>query len=471
MNENTSPNMTLTKAVIGAFLPLAILILMTVLGASLNVALLVTVFAVYVLGLILGFKPKALDDALIDGVSQFIGATIVMMLVGVLIALWMASGTVPSMIYFGLKAISPVIFLPLAFLLSAVTAVATGTSWGTAGTIGIALIGMSSSLGIPVAITAGAIISGAIFGDKMSPLSDCCLLASAASNTNVFDLITCMFYTTVPSAVIALVAFAVIGFGYQGTLDYTAINVLLDGMKGNFNISILELLPPVLVIIMSIKRFSTYTVFGTGIIFSAVWAIFRQGIDLTSLMGYVASGYVADTGIESLDSLLSRGGIASMMEMVGVVILAGILCGLLKEMNVFNILVNCMGQKFQSPRPLVCITVITTFVVALATANQYTPMALSAIAFQEAFDKADLHPSVLGRTIEDVGVVMPAIIPWGLAAIFFASTLGVPALDFAPYAFFCWLCPVVALVNGALGIGLLHKKDRVGYHPFRRRTS
>ncbi|KAF5035365.1 Na(+)/H(+) antiporter NhaC [anaerobic digester metagenome] len=220
---------------------------------------------------------------------------------------------------------------------------------------------------------------------------------------------------------------------------------------------------------MSIKRFSTYTVFGTGITFSAIWACLRQKTNVASLMSYIASGYNANTGIESLDNLLSRGGISSMLEMIGVVILAGILCGLFKELKIFSTLVDALGKQLHSPNTLVSITLISSFAVALATGNQYTPIALPAIAFLDAFDKADLHPTVLGRSIEDMGAVLPAIIPWGLAAIFYVSTLGIPALQFAPYAIFCWVSPLVALVNAILGIGLLRKNDPVKYHPFQRR--
>lgn len=467
--EKTPKEMTLKNAVIGFLLPMIVMIPLIIWGVSLTLAIFMAVLTACAYGYVMKFSWTDLEDAMSEGIKSIASASMIMILVGALIGVWMASGSIPAMLYYGLKIINPTFFLPVAFLLSAFVAIVTGTSWGAIGTIGVALIGMSGGLGIPLYFTAGAIISGAQMGDKMSPLSDTTLLASASAEVSVFQHIVSMFYTTVPAAVICLVLYGIIGFQYSGSMDYSQVNVLTDGITSAFRINLLVLVPVVLVLLLSMKQVPAFVTFSIGLIISGIWAWLFQGVQIADSFGYAMNGYVAETGIESLDGLLSRGGISGMLELVSVVLMAGMLSGLLEKMKVLNTIVDALTRKVRSVGGIISATLASSFLLAIITGSQYPPLTIPAVAFKDTFDRLDIHRAVLSRTMEDMGTLLCAILPWGIATAFYSATLGVEPLAYIPFTFLPFLSPIFAIINAWTGIGVFRKADTVKYRPFWRR--
>ena len=321
--KENNVNLTVVKALFGFLLPLVVIIAVVLSGNDIGIALLLGLFVLVAYGLIIGFKWQFIQDALVEGGKSVLVAVIIMIFVGITIGVWMISGTVPSLLYYGLKLLSPAVFLPVAFILCGLTSLATGTSWGTAGTMGVALMGVAYGMGMPLPLAAGCIVSGAHIGDKLSPLSDTTLLASASTGTDLFDHIISMLYTTVPASIICLVAYTLMGLKYsKSALDLGQIEVITQGLAKSANINLLMLIPAILVITLAVLRLPSLAVFGIGIVVSMLWAIIFQGATPNDVLGVAVNGFSAQTGIADVDSLLSRGGILSMMSTVYVSILA-----------------------------------------------------------------------------------------------------------------------------------------------------
>ena len=362
---------------------------------------------------------------------------------------------------------SPAVFLPVAFILCGLTSLATGTSWGTAGTMGVALMGVAYGMGMPLPLAAGCIVSGAHIGDKLSPLSDTTLLASASTGTDLFDHIISMLYTTVPASIICLVAYTLMGLKYsKSALDLGQIEVITQGLAKSANINLLMLIPAILVITLAVLRLPSLAVFGIGIVVSMLWAIIFQGATPNDVLGVAVNGFSAQTGIADVDSLLSRGGILSMMSTVYVSILAGMFAGLLHKTRILVVLMNQVKRVIHSVGGLITTVTVACLALMLGGGGQYATMTLPGVAFRESFDEFDVHSGVLSRTMEDTGTLVGSIIPWDVSAIFFASALGVPTLKLLPYALLPLLSPVLAVVQGYLGHGVYRKDDKMKFKPF-----
>ena len=472
MSENTPvkapKEMTLTLGLIGFLVPIGVMIVFILLGVNMTICMLLADVLLCGYGLLLGHKWDTLDDAMCSGVKAVASAAIIMILVGVLVGVFMAAGTIPAMLYYGFKIITPMFFLPVAFLLTCFVALCTGTSWGAVGTIGVVLIGMSTGLNIPLWITAGAIISGAQMGDKMSPLSDTTLLAAASAGTSVFKHVVSMFYTTLPAAVICVVLYFVLGLNNAGDIDKAQIQMLSDGLTSAFNINPLMLVPVIVVLALSVKRVPAFLTFAIGIAVGGVWAMVFQGVNILDVFGYGMSGFVSNTGIESLDSLLSRGGMSGMMEMIIMVLLCGMLSGLLDKLGVLNPIVSAITARVHSVGGIVTATLATAGILAIP-GGQYPPLTVPAFAFKSAYDEMDINRAVLSRSMEDLGTLLVAILPWGAAAAYYSGSLGVSPLDYIPYTFLPMLSPLIAVINAWTGIGVFRTTDEVKYRPFWRR--
>lgn len=460
--------MTLGISILGFALPIGVMIAMILSGVNMTVAMLTAVLILVVFGLVRGFAFEVLDEAMSEGIKSIASAAVIMALVGALVGTFMAAGTIPAMLFYGFKIIHPAVFLPVAFILSAFVALCTGTSWGAVGTIGVVLIGMSAGLNIPLWYTAGAIISGAQMGDKMSPLSDTTLLAAASAGTTVFKHVVSMFYTTVPAAVVCIVVYFFLGTNHSGSLAESQLAELSNGLSSGFNLNVLVLIPLILVLVLSVKQVPAFLSFSIGIVTAIVCAMLFQGLSLNEVLGYAMNGYVATTGVESLDGLLSRGGISSMMEMVGMVLMAGMLSGLLKEMKVMEPMVDAITSRVHSVSGIVTATLATAGILAIPGA-QYPPLTIPAFAFKSTYDKMDINRAVLSRSMEDLGTLLCAVLPYGISAGFYSSTLGVSPMQYIPFTFLPILSPIIALVNAWLGIGIFRINDEIKYRPLWRR--
>ena len=461
--------LTVKRALFGFIGPIVLLVFLIAIGAEVTIAALASLFLMIVFCLYMGYSWSALDSAMAEGVKQIATAAMIMLLVGCLVAVWMSSGTIPTLLYFGMKIITPKLFLPICFILPAFMSVCTGTSWGSISTIGVVLCGMSAGLGIPVGLSAGAVISGAFFGDKMSPLSDTTLLASSSAEVPLFDHIRSMWYTTVPGTIICLIVYTILGFRASGNIDVEAVSELSNGIATSFNINLIHILPVILVLVLSVKQVPAFLTFGIGILSGIIWSMIFQGHGFVENLGFIMSGFHTDSGVAAVDSLVNRGGFSSMLSLVGILLVLGMLSGLFTESGVLNVLVSNLSKRLNTPSTIMFGVWLSSLIICLI-GGQYPAIAITAVAFKDVCDDMDINRAVLSRTLEDVGTMVAAIVPWSAWVMGYGVVLGgITVMDFIPFTFLPMLCPILALIFNFTGIGLLHKDDEVKYRPFWRR--
>lgn len=462
--------LTFKQALAGFLLPLAAVIALVVTGTNIVIALFSAVVVESIYCLAMGFKWSNIDEAMMKGGSGMLGAVLIMILVGIMVATWMASGTIPTLLYYGMKIINPAIFLPVTFLLCMLTALATGTSWGAAGTMGIALLGVAQGIGIPLPLVVGCIISGALIGDKMSPLSDSVLLAAASSGTSIFELIPCMFYTTVPLGIVCLIFYGAMGMRWaNASLDLEAVYAITDGLNSGFRIHLLMLLPMLIVVVMSMKKCAGFLTFTCGILAGIVLAVLFQGDSIQEVLNYAVNGYVCNSGMESLDSLLSRGGALSMAQIVFASLMAGMFSGTLKYLGILDVLMSKLKLVVKSSTSLVISTVCVGLILMMGGGGQYSALTLPGAAFGEFYKEMDVHSAVLGRTMEDVATMTDPIIPWTVSGIYYSGLFGVSVAAYFPFTIIAFLSPVLAIVNAITGSGIFRCDDKIHYSPLWRR--
>lgn len=409
--------------------------------------LMVSVFSVFVL-LLGGKKWDEVMSSIETAGKLALPPLLILYIIGTLIGTWIASGTVPLIIYWGLKLINPSMFLVTTAIISSVVAIATGSSWSTAGTVGVALMGVGAGLGVNPAMTAGAIISGAYLGDKMSPLSDTTNLAPAVAEGDLFDHIKAMLYTTVPGFIITLIVFFVLGMNYSGEISGSTINNFTVSLQQNFNLNILTLIPPIIIIICAIKKVPSFITLIVATLVAALLAIFLQGETVTSMAGIMNSGYTAETGISEIDSLLSRGGFQSMNWTASLAMLGITLGAILEKNGVLEVLLGQVVKYTASTGGLVTATVLSTVGLNMITASQYTSIVISGRMFISEYKRRDMLPQTLSRTLEDSGTITSPLVPWNTCAVFMAGTLGVSTVQYAPFAILCWVVPIISIVYG-----------------------
>ena len=403
----------------------------------------------------LGWRFEDLEAAAFRMIHQALQATILMAAVGVLIAAWISAGTVPTIIYAGLKVISPQFFLLTTALICAITSTATGSSWTTMGTVGLSMLGVGLGLGIPVGLTAGAIISGSYFGDKMSPLSDSTLLAAAVCKVPVFTHIRHMLYTTGPAMIIACILYTFIGFKYAGSgFDHGDINAILNGFNSIFKISWVTLLPALVVLIMIFKRVSAVFSVLIGAIVGLVIAVLYQGFDIQTVLSSVWMGFEPETNDELMISFLKRGGISSMMSTIALTPFALGLGGMMRETGVLHVILEGLSKGIKSIPRLVFSTMIVSYFSSAISGSMHFSAVITGTLMEDFFQKFNLRPENLSRIIEDCGTLGAALIPWSTNAVFIMGMLGVEYLEYLPYAFLNWIDPLISLFLGITGIAM-----------------
>lgn len=418
-----------------------------------------TMFAVLI-AFKLGFTWNEIEKSMFDGIYQALQAIIILAIIGVLIGTWLVSGVVPSMIYYGLAILKPGIFLVATLIMCSITSIATGTSWGAAGTIGIALMGISQGLGIPAPVAAGAIISGVYFGDKMSPLSDTTNLAPAVSGTDVFTHVKAMLPTTLVAYGIALVAYLIMGFKYaNSSSDLSAIVVIREGIAASFNISPLLLLPPLAVILAMAFKMPAIPGIAIGIIIGAVEGAIFQGVDLGALLTAAYDGYTSTSGIQVIDELLTAGGLINMMYSISLTIIAMMFGGIMEKTSQLEVIVNTLLKRIKSNGGLIATTVLTCIACNATMPEQYISIVLPGRMYHNAYKERGLHPKQLSSTLEGAGTVTSALIPWNTCGAFLYGVLGVTAWEYGRYAVFNYMMPLVVVIFGFLGLFMYKLKD------------
>ena len=388
-------------------------------------------------------------------------AIIILLIVGMLIGTWIISGVVPSMIYWGLNILSPGIFLFATTLICSIVSISTGSSWTTAGTIGIALLGIGSALGIPKEVIAGAIISGAYFGDKMSPLSDTTNLAPAMAGTNLFTHIKHMLYSTIPAYLIALIIYGFIGFKYAGqTIDNSQIAQIQQALAASYNtLSPFLLLIPAAVILMVILKVPAIPGLIIGTLLGGFVAVFFQGASFKEVLEVAQVGYTSHSGMAFVDELLTRGGLNSMLGTVSLMLCALATGGILEKTGMLEALANAILKFAKGTFGLVAATIFTCIGTNLAVADQYLAIVMPGSMYREAFKKQGLCPENLSRALEDSATITSPLIPWNTCGAYMSATLAINSFAFLPFAFFNLLCPLVSLTLAATGFGITKLSD------------
>ena len=413
-----------------------------------------------VIALKIGYKWKAIEESMFDGIRQALQAVVILAIIGVLIGVWILSGVVPSMVYYGLNILTPQIFLVATLLICSVTSLATGTSWGTAGTIGIALMGIASGLGIPAPIAAGAIISGAYFGDKMSPLSDTTNLAPAMAGTDVFTHVKFMLKPTLIAYSIAIVFFGFIGMKFNASsVDLSAIEQMKNGLDASFTISPFLLLPPLVVIFAISRKVPAIPGIFIGIILGAVMGPIFQGVDFGQILDVSYGGFVSETGIDSIDSLLSAGGLMNMMYSISLTILAMMFGGIMEKTGQLEVIVEKLVKGIKTAQGLIILTIATCIGSNMTMPEQYIAIVLPGRMYAKTYKDMGLHPKTLSNALESSGTLLSALIPWNTCGVFLFGVLGVRTLDYLPYAVFNYTMPLVVIGLSFLGVTVAKISD------------
>ncbi|OWZ83214.1 Na+/H+ antiporter NhaC [Natranaerobius trueperi] len=404
-------------------------------------ALVAALFALY-----LGYSWDQIQEGMVDGIKNGLIACLILMIVGMVVGTWILGGTIQTLIYYGLQMLSPSIFLPITFILCALTSLFIGSSFGTIATMGLVLQGVGGGLGVPVGMTVGAIASGAIFGDKLSPLSDSTNLTSAMTGTNLFDHIKSMLWVTAPATVISLILYIILGINQSGkAVDLEEVNMMLGTLQDNFNISFLTLIPPVLVLILSIKKVSAIPTLMISFLAGSLFAVITQDASLNSIINVSANGYVANTGVEYVDELLTHGGINMMMGTVAMILAGTAMGGILERCGVLRVLLNSLLQYVKTPKGLILSTLASSYIMLLASAEMMVSIIVPGRTFQPAYKDMNIHLSVLSRTLESAATLGCIVLPWGVVAVYVQGVLNV-GFEFIPYTFISFLAPIIVII-------------------------
>ena len=466
----------LTLAILIAALAVGIIIF----GVDPHVPMFVGVIAAALMAMHLGYKWDEIEKSMMDGIYKALQSICILIIVGILIGVWINAGVVPAMIYYGLKVLKPAIFFIACVLICSITSLATGTSWGTMGTMGVALMGIGFGLGMNAGMTAGAIISGAYFGDKMSPLSDTTNLAPAMAGTDVMTHVKGMLLPTGITYGITLIVFGILGVMqyHGGDADMSRVTEFSDALNaaagGVFNINPLLLLPPIIVIVAVAMKIPAIPGITLGIIAGAILGlIFQDGnCTLGTIFDYGINGYYFTDEVSAqlaatlseethytMTRLLESGGILGMMFSVSMTIIAMMFGGIMEETHQLEVIVNSIKKLAKGPAGLVGLTEVTCVLSNATMPEQYISIVVPGRMYAEEYKKMGLHPMVLSGALEGAGTVTSALIPWNTCGVYISDTLGVSVATYGPWAIFNWLMPIVNWLCALLGLTL---KDLAG---------
>ena len=422
-------------------------------GGSPHVPLLIGAAIAALIGWRYGYKWEIIEEGAYKGIRMALPAIVIIILVGLIIGAWIGGGIVATMIYYGLKIITPSLFLVTICIICAIVTLAIGSSWSTMGTIGVAGMGIGVSMGIPAAMVAGAVISGAYFGDKMSPLSDTTNLAAGITETPLFTHIKHMVYTTIPGLIIALVVYFIIGRQFAGTaVDIGNINSILSALESNFVISPWLLLVPLAVIVLVAKKVPALPALTIGVLLGWLCYVFIQGGSVADAVNTLHDGFVISSGNEMVDNLFNRGGIESMMYTVSLTIVAMIFGGIMEQVGMLQAIVNQILKVAKSAGSLIAATIVSAFFTNATASEQYISILLPGRMYAKAYRDKKLHSKNLSRALEDGGTVTSPLIPWNTCGVFIVATLGVSTFAYAPYAILNYTVPIISIFMAFFGL-------------------
>lgn len=452
------------------FMIVALIVGYTIFKIRIEPIMVMSAFVAGIVALRLGYTWEEMQKAIIEKISNALPATLILWSVGFLIGSLMFAGTVPMIIYYGVQMINPKFLLVTAFLASAVLSIVTGTSWGAAGTIGVAMMGIAGGLGVSLPATAGAVVAGAFFGDKLSPLSDTTNLAPMAAGSDLYDHIKHMLYTTLPAAGVSLVVYTIVGFTSSGDMvTPELVNTMMSQLDSMFNFNIILLLPIVLVILGSVKKWPTIpTMLGTSIL-TVLLGVIIQGFNVVDGFKSLVDGFsITMTGfngdaIPEVIKLIERGGIVSVTSTTVLIFCAMGFAGIVSVSGMLDVVLDLLLSKVKSTVGIIIATIVSCFTVAFVTGSSYLSILIPGELFKDVYPKKNLHPKNLSRTLEDSGTVIVPLIPWSAAGAYMAATLGVSTLEYLPWAILNYTGIIFAIIFAFTGFGISKidvKKDK-----------
>jgi NhaC family Na+:H+ antiporter len=435
-----------------------------------QVAMIMAAAVAAMIGIKNGHHWADIERGMIETISLSMQSILILLMVGSLIGSWILAGTVPSMIYYGVQLMSPDYFYLSACVVCALLGFSIGSSWTVAGTLGIGLMGIAAALNLSLPISAGAIISGAYFGDKLSPLSETTNLAAAVTSNNLFEHIQHMLWTTVPGFAITLILFFILGIGSGSNVVISEIVALQEAMQQTFTINLFMLIPMILLLVMAVKKLPALSTLICGTVVGCLFAIVFQwdavialandqslapaAAAFKGLFTSMYQGYTSITGNEAMDTLLSKGGMANMLTTIGLVINAMAFGGAMAKTGLLERLVEAALSRVKTAGGLISATVGTCFGTNILAADQYLAVVIPGQMFVKSYEQRELKTINLSRTLEDSGTLTSALVPWNTCGAYMSATLGVSTFLYAPFAFFNILCPIIAIIYGYALIGL-----------------
>jgi len=435
-----------------------------VLKISTQVVFLIAVIASGIIGIVSGFSLQDVEGFFLDGCKSVILAAMILMAVGAVIGSWIVSGIVPTIIFYGLSILTPTTFLIAGFAICCIISFFTGSSYSAISTLGVAFMGIGIGLNINPGITAGMVVSGSVFGDKLSPFSDSTNLAAAVSDCNVFDHVRSMLFTTIPSVIISAVLYSFISMRYRGAeLDMTVINNIKGVLDANFNINPILLVVPIFTIFLAIKKVPPLVALILSAMLGTFAAFIFQGshYEFKTIVNALGSGFNINTDIAEINKLLNRGGMLSMMGATALAFLAVGLGEILQRIGVLEVALNNMNKLIHSQCTLILFTLLTSLIVTILCASQYISIILTGQLMKNAYTEFGVKKTVLSRTLEDGGTIFCYLIPWSTSGVYITGVLGIEVMAYAPYAFFCILCPIVASIYAFTGFAIFKEKEQI----------
>lgn len=407
-------------------------------------------------GLLKRVSFKKLEESMLSGAQAGIGAIYIFLLIGILISSWIISGTIPTLLYMGLSIVSASFFYTIVFVTTAIIGTAIGSSLTTVATIGLAFISIAGAIDASLALTAGAIVSGAFFGDKMSPLSDTTNLAASIVGIDLFEHIKNMAWTTIPAFFISAVLYSVLSPSIQ-TFDAAVITSYKEMLIELDFVHWYSIIPLVVLIACTLFKMPAFLTLTVSSIVALALSPLHMSLSLSSYFSILYGGYVAETGVEIIDSLLTRGGISSMFFTIMLVLLSLSMGGLLFALGIIQALLEKVEKMLLSIGALITGTALTAVSINLLIGEQYLSILLTGNAFKSKYDDLGLHPKSLSRVMEDAGTVINPLVPWSVCGLFIVSMLKVPVIDYLPFAFFCLLSPLLTILFGWLNLTIAKK--------------
>lgn len=464
--EKKKPSVSLGKSIfVFLFLLAMITVLVLIKKGPISLVMVLGAIVAAAIAISCGFSYKTLEAGILDAVRGIAFACIIYMVIGMVMGSWVLGGIIPSMIYYGLKVLNPNIFMVATMIICAIFSMSTGSSWSTVGTVGIALYGVGAGLGMPPAMTAGAIISGAYFGDKLSPLSDSTILTASAAGIDVFTHMRHMMHTAIPSYLLSMGVMAIISNRYiqtsGGVTDTATVDLYCETLSTTYHIAPYMLLPIFVVVLVIIFKIPTLPglllVAASGAVFAAIF----QGASFIDIINVAYSGMGSigvDTGVPVIDSLLKRGGVSSMLGSTVTLISCITYAGIMQSGNMLKTIVDSLMKYAKRDRDVVLFTMLTSVMFLLSTGATHANHILIGTMFRDYYKERGIALRNLSRASEDMGTSIQALIPYTSSTIYIVGALGVAMTAYAPYALWLYIHPIVAFTCCLLGIDIPHEE-------------